>query len=128
MSLEPMTETPSMAYVPIARENWEAYFDTVTKVLEGREVEIEVAGLEFGDQIQAEWLPLNGLSYDRKADAFYVYVESIDRDLGHAIVHPREIFVRQGAGGLEQVVVSDSDGDKHIIRLRQPLELPEPLG
>jgi hypothetical protein len=127
MTLETTTETPASAYLPIARENWQAYFDAVTKVLDGRDVEIEVVGLQFGDQIQAEWLPLDGLGYDRKADAFYVYVEGVDRDLGHAIVHPREIFVRRGAGGLEQVVVSDADGNKHIIRLRQPLAFP-PLG
>jgi uncharacterized protein YuzE len=125
MPLETTTETPPAGYVTVAKEEWQTFFDTFTKMIEGRIVEIEVIGIEFGDQVEAESLPLNGLTYDPKADTFYVYVAAIERDLGHAIPHPREILVRMGAAGLEQVVVVDSDRHEHIVRLRQPLMLPE---
>jgi uncharacterized protein YuzE len=119
-------ESSSTTYVTLAKENWQPFFDAFTKVLEGRRVEIEVIGLEFGDQIEAEWLPLNGLTYDPKADTFYVYVEGVERDLDHAVPHPQEILVHTGSGGVEQVVVIDIDEHEHIVRLRQPLELPQP--
>ena len=122
------TEATSVRYVPIVKENWQAFFDALTRVLEGRTVDIEVIGPEFGDQIQAEWLPLNGLTYDRKADTFYVYTESIDRDLDHAIPNPRDIVVRMGASGLEEVIVVDADRHEHIVRMRQALMLPEQVG
>src|SRR5438105_578300 len=39
-------------------------FDRVTKQLEGKPVQVEVASLKLGDQIQAQWMPLLGLTYD----------------------------------------------------------------
>lgn len=121
MSLDTST-TSSPAYVAIPRENWRAFFDVFTNVVKGRRVEIEVAGLAFGDQIEVEWLTLNGLTYDSKEDAFYVYVE----DLDHAIPHPREILVRTGPHGIEDVVAIDHDQNEHLVRLREPLLLPPP--
>jgi hypothetical protein len=126
MPLDTTTETPIAPYVTVAKENWQTFFDAFTKVIEGRRVEIEVIGPEVGDQIEAEWLPLNGLTYDRKADTFYVYIEGSDLD--HAIPHPREILVSMGAGGVDQVVIADTDGHHHIVRLRQPLMIPQPVG
>jgi hypothetical protein len=123
MPSEPISETPSAKYVALAKENWQAFFDAFTQVLEGRRVEIEVVGLEIGDQIEAAWWPLNGLTYDRKSDTFYVYVERGDRDIGHAISQPRDILVRTGAGGVEDVVISDNGGHVHIVRLREPIML-----
>ena len=120
------TTTPSPGYAPVAREKWPSFFDAFTKVLEGRQVEIEIVGLGLGDQIEAEWLPLNGLTYDPKADTFYVYLEGAEQDLGHAIAHPREILVRTGPGGIEEVVAVDADENKHIVHLRQPLLLAQP--
>jgi hypothetical protein len=43
------------------------FLDTVSKLLEAKEVEIEVASLDLGDQVQAKWLPLIGITYDPKA-------------------------------------------------------------
>jgi hypothetical protein len=37
-----------------------------SKMLEPKQVEIEVAGLALGDQIEAEWLPLIGIVYDQR--------------------------------------------------------------
>jgi hypothetical protein len=34
----------------------------------GRQAEIEVIGLTFGDQWTTKWLPLLGITYDPKAD------------------------------------------------------------
>lgn len=121
----PQGPTP---YLPVARENWQPFFDSFTKAVTGRQVEIEVIGLDLGDQIEAEWLPLNGLTYEAKSDTFYVFADLQEGDLDHAIAHPREIFVGTAAGGIEQVVIMDDDGHKHIIRMREPVPVMLPSG
>jgi hypothetical protein len=50
------------------RREWKSYFDRISKELEAEEAEIEVVSLGLGDQIEAEWLPLLGISYDPKED------------------------------------------------------------
>jgi len=113
-------------YAPLDREQWSAYFDAVSKAVEGRRVEIEIAGLDIGDQIEAEWVVLNGVTYDRKDDTLYVYAEDVEGDLDHAIPHPREILVDTGEGALQRMVVVDGEDRLHIIRLKEALSLPAP--
>jgi hypothetical protein len=124
MTLEttPSAPTPELTAVP--KERWQPFFDALTKVLEGNTVEIEVIGLDLGDQIETDWLPLSGLTYDSKDHTFYVYLEDQANSMAHAITEPREIFVRIAGRGLEQVVVIDSDDHRNVINLREPLELP----
>lgn len=115
-------------YRSLPEERWQDFFDDITNALQGRQVEIEVVGLDLGDQIQAEWLSLNGLTYDPNDDTFYVYVEDTDMMFDHGISHPKEILVHLGATGglLDQVIVVDAEGRRHLVRLREPLELPAP--
>jgi hypothetical protein len=48
----------------LENSEWRVYFDLISKALTGKRAEIEVASLKLGDQIEAEWLPLFGISYD----------------------------------------------------------------
>src|SRR5215210_6270415 len=91
---------------------WRSYFDTVSKALVGKRVEIEVASLKLGDQIEAEWLPLIGITYDPKDDLIEVALEGVD----HLIYKPREIWIE----------VVDGDGVRQIVTLSDPLMLPAP--
>ncbi len=52
---------------------------------------MEVASLKLGDRIEAEWLPLLGISYDPKNDLIDIALEGVD----HMIHHPREIYVAE---------------------------------
>ena len=47
---------------------------------------------------------------------FWVYLDLGDEDLEHAIPHPREILLRIGSSGLEEVIVVDADAVKHFTR------------
>ncbi len=127
---ETVTGAESSEYRSLGKQSWQRFFDAVTNALEGRETEVEVIALGLGDQIEAEWIPLNGLTYDPHADTFYVYLEDVERDLAHAIPSPREVAVRFTGAGLEQVAVKDAEGTLRVIRLRMPmqLELPERVG
>ncbi len=108
-----------MATKKLDRSQWEGYFDRVSQGLTATMAEIEVAGLKLGDQVEAEWIPLAGLSYDPKSDLFEVLSEQLD----HLIKRPREIYVDDGVEGLRSVEVIDGDGNHQIIQLKPPLAL-----
>ncbi|MDH3671979.1 MAG: DUF5335 domain-containing protein [Gammaproteobacteria bacterium] len=108
-----------MATQKLEASGWRAYLDNVSRVITGQHTEIEIAGLAIGDQIEAKWLPLTGLTYDSKGDLFEVATETVD----HLIRQPKEIYVEYGADGLHSVEVIDADGNHQIIKLKSPIAL-----
>jgi hypothetical protein len=106
-----------MATRKLAKSEWQSYFDRVSQSLGAKRVEIEVASLEIGDQIEANQVALKGLTYDPKSDVLEVVTEALD----HMIQHPREIYVEESGDGLVTVEALDSDGNKQIIKLTSPL-------
>ena len=104
----------------IPETEWRSFFDRVSKVLLGKRAEIEVATLDLGDQVVAEWLPMIGITYDSKDDLIDV---ALDR-MSHLIRRPREIVVEEGDTGLKSVAVVDADGARQIVNLKDPLSLP----
>jgi hypothetical protein len=104
------------------KAEWHHFFDRLSKVLGNKLVEIEVASLALGDQVQAAWLPLLGLVYDPKSDIVEVALEGLD----HMIRQPREIYVDDEADGLISLAIVAADGTKQILRFKDPLSLPAP--
>lgn len=121
-----MPESLQGEYRLLERARWAPFFETMTHALEGKRFEIEVAGLDLGDQIQAEHVVLDGVTYDPHDDTLYVYATDVECDLDHAIAHPREILVSWRSGILDRIVVADADKHLHVITLRDPLPLPSP--
>lgn len=111
-----------MAAEQIDRARWAPFFDTLTKSLVGKKAEIEVASLDVGDQIEAEWVPLIGITYDESDDLIEIALEELD----HLIRGPRGIFVDYGVGGLVAIAIDDGDGNRQIVRLKDSLALPTP--
>jgi hypothetical protein len=106
----------------LEKSEWRAFFDGISKLLEGKQAEIEVASLALGDQIEAEWLPLLGLTYDPKDDLFEVALDGVD----HMIPKPREIYVDDDVGGLMSIEIVGADDSRQIIKLQDPLMLRAP--
>ena len=98
---------------------WRTFFDGMSKALLGKWAEIEVASLDLGDQIVAEWIPLLGVTYDSRDDLLDV---ALDRS-NHLIRHPRDIVVDETPAGLASIAVVDEDGVKQVVRLKDPLKL-----
>ena len=111
-----------MSVHQVEKNNWKAFFDTLTRTLVGKRAEVEVASLDLGDQIEAEWLPLIGIAYDPKDDLIEVALEGLD----HMILKPREVYVDFNVGGLIGLAVIDSDHVRQIIKLKEPVALPVP--
>lgn len=109
----------------LERSQWSIFFDRIANaLLTGKRAEIEVASLRLGDQIEAEWLPLLGISYDPKDDVLDIDLEDHD----HLIRKPREIYVEGQGLELSSLEVIDADGTRQIVILRDALMLPAAAG
>jgi hypothetical protein len=113
----------------VPKEGWRGFFDLMSKALLGKRVEIEVASLDLGDQIVAEWVPLIGITYDSRDDLLDVGYDVGVVDLGNRLIRrPQQIDVEEGPAGLLSVAVVDAEGVRHILRLKDPLMLPAATG
>ncbi|MDO8654450.1 MAG: DUF5335 domain-containing protein [Undibacterium sp.] len=108
-----------MATSKLEKTAWQSYFDHISKTIEGKLAEIEVNSLALGSQIQAEWVPLLGITYDKKNDLIEIILDGLD----HMIHKPRDIFIEQNGIALSSLEVVDEDDVKQIIKLRDPLLL-----
>src|SRR5262245_13153753 len=72
-------------------------FAGLSKELEKKSVQVQVAPLRLGDRIEAEWLTLLGLSYDPRSDTLFVVLDGVDV----TIPRPREIHIDETGGQLE---------------------------
>ncbi len=106
----------------LEKSQWRGYFDRVSKALAGKRAEIEVASLKLGDRIEAEWLPLVGISYDQKNDVIDIALEG----LTHLIHKPREVYIEENGPELSSLEVIDAEGARQIVVLKDPLMLPAP--
>ena len=106
----------------LEKPEWRPFFDTMSKILEAKVAEVEVASLDLGDQTQAEWLPLIGITYDPRDDAVEIALDGHD----HMIRKPREIYLDDGASGLTSLEIVDADGVRQILKLKDQLMLPAP--
>jgi hypothetical protein len=77
------------------KEEWHKMLDELTKVRAGDNVTIELLDAEYGDQFEAERLPLAYVEYDEHADEASVGVGGRDGRypvvLRHSIEHPTSI-------------------------------------
>lgn len=111
-----------MTLTQLAKPQWQSYFDRVAKALAAKLVQVEITGLGLGDQVQAESLPLIGISYDPRNDILAVALEGIE----HNIQHPKQIHVEQDVESVYSIEAVDAEGEHHILLLRDPLSLPTP--
>jgi hypothetical protein len=112
-----------MAATEIDRNGWAPFLDGVTNSLIGKQAEIEVVSLDLGDQIEAEWTPLIGITYDRKDDLIEIALDELD----HLVRSPRQLFVDYAVGGIVAAIeIIDGDGNRQIVKFKDPLALPAP--
>ena len=104
----------------VPRAEWRSFFNRMSRALLGKWAEIEVAAIDLGDIIVAEWIPMLGITYESKDDLLDV---ALDR-MNHLIRHPKEIVVEEDAAGLKSIAVFDSEGARQIVNLKMPLMIP----
>ncbi len=103
----------------LKKEEWTAYFNTVTKSLEGKRIEIDVEAMSLGDQRETANLPLLGISYDPKDNNVEVMMPGLNHRIGDAT----EIEVQESGAGIEAIHIKEQSGQEQILRLFEPLKL-----
>ena len=90
--------------------------------MSGKRAEIEIAALNLGAHIAAEWLPIIGITYDSRDDIIEVALIGLD----HIISQPYELYFQLEGGQVAAVEIIDMKGVRHIVKFREPLMLPAP--
>lgn len=111
-----------MAMMKIEKSAWHSYFDLLSKTLDGKQAEIEIASLSFGNQIESEWVPFMGIVYEPRSDIIEIVLEGLD----HMIQKPQEVYADYGPSGLASLEIIDDGDVRQIVKLRDPLMLPSP--
>ncbi len=109
-------------------ERWHEYFDSLTPSIEGMLATIEVMDAQAGDQIDAERMPLEAISYDPRDDVLEVALGGrgvrYPVVLRHFISSPDTISVEEsGSITPSAILVTDGSGVRTLIRLFEPVEL-----
>ena len=94
-------------------------FERVSKQLQGQPIEVQVASLKLGERVQANWLPLLGLSYDVQDDS----IEIVLRGLDVTVPKPREIHFESAGGQWSALDIVDAEGVQHAVEFKEPLFL-----
>jgi hypothetical protein len=108
----------------LPKQAWKSYFEALSNVLIGKWAEVEVAALDLGDQIVAERLPLLGITYDTKDDLVDISLGG-GKQLNHLVRHPNQIEIADDVDGVRSIAVTSADGTVHVLRLSNPLRLPQ---
>lgn len=106
----------------LEQAHWQAHFDHMSKQLTASTVEIRVAGLALGVQVEAEHLRITGISYDAPKGDIVISSEELE----HRVSDPREVYVEEGLGRLRSVEIVDGAGQKHLLQFTPMLTLPSP--
>ena len=108
----------------VDKSKWQATADLLSRAIHGQAARLEIASVGLGDQVEAEWAPLLGVTYDPKDDLFEIQLQGVD----HLISHPRSFAVRERDGLADSLAVIDGEGTEHIVQLRDPIALPPTPG
>lgn len=108
----------------IEKAEWLSFCDNFAKTHHGYEARLEIIGRAFGDQEEAAWLPLAGLSYDPHHNQIFVTVGGVSSHypvhLTHAVDSPTKLHVRQSdKGDLSSILIVSSDKTELLIHLRR---------
>lgn len=101
------------------KNNWQDFFDLVSKMAQGQRVELEIAALDIGDQIESEWSQVEGFSYEPDRNVLFINTTAVE----HMVRNPLEIVVIERGAGIEMIGIKDDRDQTQVIRFRAPLML-----
>ena len=109
-----------MKDAPIDKKDWKDYFETLTDRISGEQILIEIVSDTIGDQIEANWIPFFGVTYDHKDDIIDISAEH----LNHMVRRPQAITVHHDNNHHAVIEIVNAEAEKHILKFKEPLFLP----
>ena len=111
--------------IEIKKEQWEDFFDKLSKRRGEWMTEIEVLDPAMGDQILTRGLPLNGITAENAGGKTTIDIsvgESLSNHLTHNIIDPiRVSLLSAGPNTADIVAIEEKDGTKTLIRFMEPM-------
>ena len=104
----------------IQKAEWGSFCAAVSQALEGSQAEIEVASIDLGLQVEKQWAPLIGISYDPEDDVIDIALEEVD----HIVNEPKELLAEMDDASVSALQITDGEGTRHLVRLKDGLMLP----
>jgi Family of unknown function (DUF5335) len=109
------------------KEDWHKLLDELTRVRAGDDVTIELLDAEFGDEFEAEQMPLAYIEYDEHSDEASVGVGGRDGRypvvLRHSIEHPTSILTDSKPPRLPLTVqIVAADGSETLVTILPRVE------
>jgi len=101
----------------IPTESWIDFFDGFSRRHEGWLVDVHVLG-ELGAQVEAEKLPLQGISADHDNKDISIATVRGGKIFEHFIVHPVHVRVEEENGAENAVEIESSQGDRTLVTFR----------
>ncbi|MBU6418626.1 MAG: DUF5335 family protein [Proteobacteria bacterium] len=97
------------------KSGWALYFDRFSRALSNTDAQVRVSSLQLGSQVEAEWLRLNGITYDKKDDIFVVALTGLE----HIIHGPKQAYAESEDGAVRSVQIIDAEGGTCLVQFRQ---------
>ena len=113
----------------IPRHEWVEFFDSFSRQHEGWLVTVEVLGAEIGAQVEAQELPLHGITAELKGgDEDTISVILGGEPTGHvthSVTGPKHVRIEQTEDGADMTLqIESGDGVTTLVRFRSAM-LPE---
>ena len=108
-----------MTYKLIERSDWVPFISSVSKLVHGQLAEVEIIGLDIGDQIEKDWTTIDGISYDDLEDVLYVHRQPFN----YEIRNPEKMFSAEEGLVMKMLTIQDNQDHLQIIHFREPLRL-----
>src|SRR6059058_3960543 len=99
----------------ISHDEWVAFFDSFNQQHEGWLVTVEVFGAEIGAQVEAQQLPLVGVTAELKGDgenSISIAVgEETEAHITHTVTQPSHVRLEQTESGADAALqIESADG------------------
>lgn len=108
-----------MEFNQVDRSNWKSFFDFVSKQTRSLDMEIWIASLEIGDQMEADWVRSEGFSYEPRTDNLCLHTAAMD----HNIQSPKTIVIGGYGPVIRSISITDAADRLQLIRFREPLQI-----
>jgi len=107
-----------MATRNIPRESWKEFFDGFSRRHQGWLVDVEVLGADIGAQLEAEDLPLEGISADHQNKDISIALLRDGKVIEHFVTKPERVRVEEEGGAEVAIEIDSSSGPTTIVTFR----------
>src|SRR5262245_34209247 len=106
------------------RQDWQEYFDRLSRSVIGSRSETDVAALPRGLRTDAAWVALVAVRYSPERDLIEIGFETADKTTeDYVIDSPRAVSIDEDEKRVAAIEVIDGNGAAHRVEFTEPVEI-----